>query len=76
MFGSDVDLAFVQMMKAFGTLQTRAQSLVEERDAHRKLLHNNRKHERFKEASTSMINPGRIKRKLQDDEGFEGEEDV
>ncbi|MCO5613719.1 hypothetical protein L7F22_067997 [Adiantum nelumboides] len=65
----------IELMKAMGTLQTKAQSLERERNSTRKLIHDNRKNERYHEPSTSLVNPGRIKRKSQDDGGFEGDEE-
>lgn len=65
----------IELMKAMGTLRTKAQSLERERNSSRKLIHDNRKNERYHEPSTSLINPGRIKRKSQDDGGFEGDEE-
>ncbi|UZJ56405.1 hypothetical protein CBS101457_005725 [Exobasidium rhododendri] len=64
-----------ELIKAYITLKNRTHSLVEERENHRKLLQNNRRHERFRERNSSLVNPGRLKRKLQDDEGFEGDEE-
>jgi hypothetical protein len=63
-----------ELIKAYIALKTRTSSLVEERENHRKLLQNNRRHERFRERNSSLVNPGRLKRKSQDDEGFEGDE--
>ncbi|PWN38311.1 uncharacterized protein FA14DRAFT_159930 [Meira miltonrushii] len=65
----------IELMKAMGTLRTKAQSLERERNSSRKLIHDNRKNERYHEPSTSLVNPGRIKRKSQDDGGFEGDEE-
>jgi hypothetical protein len=64
-----------ELVKAYIGLKSRTSSLVEERENHRKLLQNNRRHERFREANSSLVNPGRLKRKTQDDEGFEGDEE-
>lgn len=63
------------LAKAYNILKGQTESLKQERAGHRKLLQNNRRHERFKEANSSLVNPGRLKRKTQDDEGFEGDED-
>lgn len=65
----------MELAKAFNVLKGQTESLKIERDGHRKLLQNNRRHERFKEANSSLVNPGRLKRKTEDDEGFEGEDD-
>lgn len=62
------------LVMAYTTLKSRTHSLVEERENHRKLLQNNRRHERFRERNSSLVNPGRLKRKTEDDEGFEGDE--
>lgn len=64
-----------ELVKAMGTLRTKVQSLERERNSSRKLIHDNRKHERYHEPSASLVNPGRIKRKKQDDGGFEGDEE-
>lgn len=63
------------LAKAFNTLKGQTQTLKQERDGHRKLLQNNRRHERHKEGTSSIVNPGRMKRKVEDDEGFEGDEE-
>lgn len=68
-------LVCIDLAKDFNKLKSQTKSLKEERDGHRKLLQNNRRHERFKEANSSLVNPGRLKRKTQDDEGFEGDEE-
>lgn len=65
----------IELMKAMGTLRTKAQSLERERNSSRKLIHDNRKNDRYHEPSASLVNPGRIKRKSQDDGGFEGDEE-
>lgn len=64
-----------ELAHAFNNLKSQTDSLKQERDSHRKLLQNNRRHERFREANSSLVNPGRLKRKTVDDEGFEGDDD-
>ena len=64
-----------ELVSAYTALKGRTASLVEERDGHRRLLQNNRRHERFREANSSLVNPGRLKRKTHDDEGFEGDDE-